>query len=326
MDKVHPVTGLGKGQDHPAVERRFFGASGEPGAEQQKDAHGGHHNGQAAESDGRFPGHGSGQRAGEREPVGSIGEAAEQAADNGGETQQEKRTAGQFEPAPVSHKATKVQAQQQVAKEAAHIVKQAEGVPGGLTPQREQGLGGQAVGRLDKRSLSPGRLADEGEKRRKQPDSQIHLQLFQGHFLRPGREEGHNEVHPHQHIHKPEVTGRIIEVEQQALEILHRISESQRIHHRPDNHRNQDAHGPAAEKLSGGIVQRELQIGRCHQENRHAAAADTLKDSHPEGIRGRQDESSLTPQIKGFRAMDNHHHQAGRYPQKIQPDFSFHNM
>ena len=47
-------------------------------------------------------------------------------------------------------------------------------------------------------------------------------------------------------------------------------------------------------------------------------ATDTLEDGHPEGIRGRKDKGTVSAQVEGLGAVNDHHHKAGRHPQEIQ--------
>lgn len=66
------------------------------------------------------------------------------------------------------------------------------------------------------------------------------------------------------------MSGRIVEVQKQGLEIGHRLSESESIYKAPDYEWNKDAHGPFPEKISGGAVQRELQVAGGYDEQRYA--------------------------------------------------------
>ena len=166
------------------------------------------------------------------------------------------------------------------------------------------------------------RFPDEGEEQRHNPNTQIHLQFPAGHFLRPGRKQRHNQIQAHQHVHEPQVPGGIVEVEQQALEILYGLSPDQSIYHRPHQQRNQDAHRPAAEELPGGIMDGKLQVAGRYHEQRHAATGNALHYRHPEGVRVREDQGSVSAQIEGLGAVHHHHQEAGRNPQEVQPDFS----
>ena len=118
--------------------------------------------------------------------------------------------------------------------------------------------------------------------------------------------------------------GRIVEIEQQPLEVGHRFSPGKGIDQRPEDQRNDDAHGPAAEEIPGGIVQGKLQVARGDDEQRHAASGNPFEHGHPEGIGGRKYQRPVSAQVERFRGMYCHHQETGRNPQKIKPYFAFH--
>ena len=120
---------------------------------------------------------------------------------------------------------------------------------------------------------------------------------------------------------------RIVEVEQEVLEILHGFPPDKGIDHRPDDERSQDAHRPAAEEFPGRIVKRELQIAGGHHEKGHAGTGQYIQDGHPDGIGSGEDEGAFSAQIKRFVAVRHHDEEAGHDAQRVDPDFSlsFHN-
>ena len=290
----------------------------------QGEAHRGEDHGKAAKGQRVFPEDGCSKRAGERESVPRLGNMPQHAAEQRQETHQEHTPAQKTRPAVVGQEPAQVQPHQQVSHESAHVIEQAERIPGGFSPQGEQRLCRQPVRSLDKGRLSPGPLPDKGDERGKQPDAQVYLQLPPGHFFRPGGKQRHHKIKADKHVHKPQVSGRIIEVKQKTLQVGHRLSPYKGIHQRPKGHRHQNTHRAALEKLARGIVQRELQVTGSDDKQRHTAAAQRLKGRHPEGIGGRQDIGTIGPNVKRFRSMDHHDHEARGHPQIIQPDFPFH--
>ncbi len=59
--------------------------------------------------------------------------------------------------------------------------------------------------------------------------SQVELKLSFPDFFSPRREQRHQKVYSAQHIDEPQMSGRIVEVQEQVLEIGHRLSESESI-------------------------------------------------------------------------------------------------
>ena len=291
-------------------------------AKNQHQAQGCQKNREAAEENGRFPVNGQRQAARKRKSARGFGELEKKAGNDGQKAQQEHHPAQAGHPSRILHVFPDIEPQQQIADEPAQVVECAEGVPGGLPPEREQGGRRQSVGRLDQRRLSPCGGPDGGNERGKNPDAQIHGEFLPGNVLRPGRQHRHHQIDARQHIDKPKMACRIIEVEQQPLQVLHRLSPHQGIDQRPEYHGDQDTDDTALEKLPRSVVQRELQVTGSDEEKRNAAAAEAFEDRHPESIGGCKDKGSVPPEIERFRAMDDHDHEAGCYPQEIQPGFS----
>ena len=246
------------------------------------------------------------------------------AAEQRQKTHQKHTPAQKTRPAVVGQEPAQIQPHQQIPYKTAHIIEQAERIPGCLSPQGEQRLCRQPVRSLDKGRLSPGPLPDKGDERGKKPDAQVYLQLPPGHFFRPGRKQRHHKIKANQHVHEPQMSGRIVEVKKKPLQIGHRLSPYKGIHQRPKGHRHQNTHRAALEKLARGIVQRELQVTGSDDKQRHTAAAQRLKGRHPEGIGGRCHPCTFLTDIKRLGPMDHHHHKTRGHPQIIQPDFPFH--
>ena len=89
------------------------------------------------------------------------------------------------------------------------------------------------------------------------------------------------------------MAGGIIEVDNQALEVLCGIPPPESVYERPYRQRDQDTHGPATEELAGAVAQGEEQITGCNREKRHAATHQRIEERGPEGIAGGEDQTAV---------------------------------
>jgi hypothetical protein len=67
------------------------------------------------------------------------------------------------------------------------------------------------------------------------------------------------------------MSGRIIEIQKQALEVRDRFTPNECIYEAPEDKRNQYSDGSTLDKFSGAVMQRELQIAGSHYEKRHTS-------------------------------------------------------
>ena len=228
-------------------------------------------------------------------------------------------------PREVADEATQVEPQEQIADEATEIVEQAVGVPAGLAPERIECAVGNARRTIDDGCGTVGsQRTDEGNERGGEAQQQIELQLALADALGPRREHRHEQIDAHEHVDKPQVAGGIVEVEQQRAEVIHRLAPGKCIDDAPTEERHQHPQGAAAQELACAVVQRKLQIARCHDEQRHAGPHESIEERRPVGIALGQDARSLATQIERFCAVDDHHHQAGRHAHPVNPFFSVH--
>ena len=265
MTQVHPVTGLADGKQHFFVEL----AAGPDLPEQQDPADGHERNAEGVVEPRSLPQGGQAHGALYREYAAAIGpDPAEEAHGAHGESRQEhgQRDAQRLLPGQLTHEFAEIQSQQQIAHETAQVIKHPVGVPAGFAPKGILGRIRDARGAVNDRRRAARPLPDEGDERRKQPDEKVHLQFPFPYFLRPGRQQRHNQVQAHQHVHEPQMPRRVIEIEQQVLEVLHRLAPDERIDDGPHSEGNQDPRRPPAEELARGIVQRELQITGRHDK------------------------------------------------------------
>ena len=113
--------------------------------------------------------------------------------------------------------------------------------------------------------------------------------------------------------------GRIIEVEQQVLEILDRITPYKGINEGPDEEGNQDPGRSPAEELTGRIMQGKLQIAGGHDEKGNRRPGNHIQDRHPDGIGLRKDERSLPAQVKRLAAVRQDDQETGNDPHPVHP-------
>ena len=114
----------------------------------------------------------------------------------------------------------------------------------------------------------------------------------------------------------------IIEIEQQILQVTHRLTPDERIDQAPDEEGNEDPYGPPTEELAGRVVERELQETGGHHEKCNGGSCKYAESGHPEGIGFRKDERSFAAEIERLRAMGHHDHKAGHQPHPVYPDLS----
>ena len=115
---------------------------------------------------------------------------------------------------------------------------------------------------------------------------------------------------------------RVIEIQQQVLEILYRFPPDQRIDDSPHGEGDQHPRRPPAEELARGIVNRELQITGSDDEKGHAGTRKYVQDGQPKCIGPGQDQGTFPAQVKRFAAVGDHDQEAGDDPQPVDPDFT----
>ena len=183
-------------------------------------------------------------------------------------------------------------------------------IPGGLAPEIGNGPE-RRIAEKDERQLS-----GERQQRRREPRPDPTAQLALAHAFGPGRQHRHHDVEPEQHGDEPKVSAGIWEVEEHPYE---RRIVDERIVDAPEGERQSDAHEPPAEELAGRTPDREQEIGRRHDEQRHAAAADHLEHRNPDRVGGTGDLTSSVPSnVIRLGAMNHNDHQTGRDPQIVQ--------
>ena len=322
MTQIHPVTRLGDREQDLPVEAAFSLDLAEE--KDPADAHKRHAEGIVEPRP--LPKCGKADRAFHRkdavticpDPAEEARRAKRESGEENGYGDGERLLPGQF-----AHELAEIQPQQQVAYKAADIVEDPVSVPAGLAPKRISGRIRNAGRAVDDGGRAAHPLPDQRNHRGKQPDSQIDLQLLLPHLLGPRRKERHHEVHADKHIDKPHMPCRIIEVQEQVFEVLHGLSPDEGIDHAPEYKRDQDPDGPPAEKLSGGIVQRELQIAGGDDEQGDTGARQHVQDSHPDGIGPGQDQRTFASQIEGLATVCHHDQEAGGDPQPVDPYLAF---
>ena len=118
------------------------------------------------------------------------------------------------------------------------------------------------------------------------------------------------------------MAGGIVEVQQQVLEILDRLTPDECIHHRPDHERDQDAGCATLEKFARTIVERELKIAGGYHEQGYAGARQDVKGRDPECVRLSQDQRAFAPEVEGLTTVGQHHPEAGEDSKPVYPNFS----
>jgi hypothetical protein len=74
------------------------------------------------------------------------------------------------------------------------------------------------------------------------------------------------------------MAGRIIEIKYEIAEILHGFAPYKGIYDSPHQERNQDPYASAAYKLTGRVVDRELEIAGSYNEERHTGTHKRIKE------------------------------------------------
>ena len=250
MAQVNPVAGLGDRKQDMPVE--LVAPLDLPEQQDPGDGHQGH--AQRIIQPGSLPQGRQADRPLDRENTLGIGPDAGQEADIAdGEASEEQRNGpGQgLPPGQLSDELPEIKPQKEIAHEAAQVVEHAVRIPAGLAPEGILRRIRDAGRTVHHRRGTTRPLADERDDRREEPDSQIHQELLLPHFLRPRRQQRHDQVHAHEHVHEPQMAGGIVEVQQQILEILYGFAPDESVHDGPEEERDEDPRRPAAEELAG---------------------------------------------------------------------------
>ena len=294
--------------------------------DQQQAADGDKHRPERVVAQGGFPPDPRRQVAAEREHAARRGvDPVQEPASGDGEAREQRRQGHgkRLLPRQFPHEFAEIQAQQEIADESAEIVEDAVVVPAGLSPERILRRLGDAARSVGHCKLSArGPVAHEGDQGGQQPENQEESQFLPPHFLRPGREQRHQQVQPGDHVHEPEVSGRVVEVQEQVLEVLHRFPPVQGVEDGPDGEGDQDADGTPFQEGAGVVVQWELQVGGGDDEQGDAGPRQRQKNGRPDGFRPRLHLRPFTAEVEGFDAVDHQDEETSNHAHPVNPDFA----
>ena len=136
-------------------------------------------------------------------------EVEEAPHDRHADNPQRQRKRERSAPAEAWNELPEIEAKEHIAEEPAYIVERPESIPRRFTPEEGRRT------ELWRAELGKPKAADERKERGGQPKQQPAAHLAFRRLFRPWRQERHEKIQPHEHVHEPEMSARERKVERE---------------------------------------------------------------------------------------------------------------
>ena len=149
----------------------------------------------------------------------------------------------------------------------------------------------------------------------------------------PGRDDGHEQVEPHEHVDKPHVAAGVVEVGGQAdygaedpMAVVGAPGTGEHgIEHRPDGKGDHYPDEPLLQEEGRAAPQGHKQVGGDHDKQGHGAAQGAVDNADPPAVGHRPDADFGAVDKEKLARMDHDHHEAGYHAHVVEKhDSIFH--